>query len=96
MISYDYNSLLNATVKIDGSGNKEFQRAMLRYLRQQIGSGKVIKFKVVDSKKDNLNQLADMVVGAIARSHNKKRDDSKRWLEMLQSNRRIDNIWDFR
>ena len=72
-MQYDENCLLNAFVKIDGSGSKEFQNAMISYLRKQIGSDKVRKYKLVDSKKDNLIQLADMTVGAIARSFNDNR-----------------------
>ena len=37
------------------------------------------------STKDNLIQLANMVVGAIARSYNDNRKDSKRWLIMLEN-----------
>jgi len=85
LLAYDNKVLINATVKIDGSGNKELQNAMLGYLRKQIGSGKVNKYKIVDSKKDNLIQLADMAVGAIARAYSAKRKDSDRWLNMLQN-----------
>lgn len=53
LLEHGNNLLENAIVKIDGSGNKELQRAMLSYLRAYIGSGKVNKFKIVDSKKDN-------------------------------------------
>jgi hypothetical protein len=94
LMAYDGQNLNNAIVKIDGSGNKEFQKVMLGYLRNQIGSSKVNKFKTVDSKKDNLIQLADMVVGAIARSYNENRKNGYRWLKMLEP--RIDNIWLFK
>lgn len=98
LLEHDNNLLENATVKIDGSGNKELQRAMLSYLRAYLGKGKVNKFKIVDSKKDNLIQLADMTVGAIARSYNVNRDDNSRWLNMLKDYGRIRerDIWLFR
>lgn len=98
LLDHDNNILVNAIVKIDGSGNKELQRAMLSYLRSYIGSGKVNKFKIVDSKKDNLIQLADMTVGAIARSYNENRNDNNRWLNMLKKQGRIceRDIWLFK
>jgi len=96
LMSYDGNCLSNASVKIDGRGNKEFQNAMVSYLRKQIGSNKVRKYKLVDSKKDNLIQLADMTVGAIARSYNDNRKNNNYWLDILRKNRKIKNIWYFR
>lgn len=96
LMTHDDNCLKNASIKIDGSGNREFQRAMLTYLRNQIGSNKLCKFKAVDSRKDNLIQLADMTVGAIARSYNENRKDNNRWLEMLKLHGKINDIWNFR
>jgi len=95
LMLYDGNCLSNASVKIDGRGNKEFQNAMVSYLRKQIGSDKVRKYKLVNSKKDNLIQLADMIVGAIARSFNDNRKNSNYWLDILRRNKKIKNIWHF-
>lgn len=95
LMQHDNNILLNASVKIDGSGDKEFKHALTSYLRKQVGENKIKKFKFVDSKSDNLIQLADMVAGAIARSYNENRKDGNRWLDMLKKKGRIDNIWDF-
>ena len=95
-MSYDGNRLINASVKIDGSGNKEFQNAMVSYLRKQLGSGKVRKYKLIDSKKDNLIQLADMTVGAIARSYNENRKNNNYWLNILKKQGKIEDIWYFR
>lgn len=96
LMHYDKGLLDNASIKIDGSGDKEFKNALTSYLRQSIGPEKIKKFKFVDSKSDNLIQLADMVVGAIARSYNENRKDGHRWLNTLKSKQRIKNIWDFR
>ena len=96
LMMHDGDCLINATVKIDGSGNREFQRAMSGYLKKYVGSDKINKIKLIDSKKDNLIQLADMVVGAIARKYNLNRNDHDRWFKVLQLSKKISNIWSFR
>jgi hypothetical protein len=95
LMQYDNNTLFNASIKIDGSGDKEFKKALTAYLRQSIGQHKIRKFKFIDSKSNNLIQLADMVVGAIARSYSDNRKDGDRWLNKLKNKKRIRNIWDF-
>lgn len=95
LMQYD-NDLLEASIKIDGSGDKEFKKALATYLRQSIGQNKIKKFKFIDSKKDNLIQLADMIVGAIARSYSETRKDTNRWLNVLKKKGKIKNIWDFK
>lgn len=96
LMQYDGDILQNASIKIDGSGDKEFKKALTSYLRQSIGEHKIKKFKFIDSKKDNLIQLADMVVGAIARSYSETRRDASRWLNVLKKTGKIKNIWDFK
>ena len=84
----------NARIKIDGSGSQVFRQEIKRYLRQQLGSGKIQSLKFADSRRDNLVQLADMAAGAIARSY---REDGRarhdRWRLALQP--KIEDIWDF-
>ena len=69
LMQYDNGVLQNASIKIDGSGDKEFKKALTSYLRKHVGEHKIKKFKFIDSQQDSLIQLADMVVGAIARSY---------------------------
>ena len=95
-MQYDDDVLQNASIKIDGSGDKEFKKALTAYLRQRIGEHKIKKFKFSDSRKDNLIQLADMVVGAIARSYSETRKDADRWLNMLNQRGKIKNVWNFK
>lgn len=95
-MQHDNNVLRNASLKIDGSGDKEFKKALTAYLRKSLGEHRIKKFKFMDSKSDNLIQLADMVVGAIARSYNANRKDGNRWLNMLKRRGKIKNIWDFK
>lgn len=96
LMQYDNNLLLNASIKIDGSGDKEFKKSLSTYLRQALGQQKIKKFKFIDSQSDNLIQLADMVVGAIARSYSEHRKDGDRWLRILKARGKIKNIWDFK
>jgi hypothetical protein len=92
LMNFDGGSLKNARVRIDGSGSRDFQRALGSYLRREL-KGKILDLKMIDSHRDPLMQLADMCVGAIARSY-RDRDEPARWRNMLR--RRIENVWDFR
>jgi hypothetical protein len=96
LLEYDAGVLHGATIKIDGRGDKIFRKTLNSYLRNQVGGHKIKKIKFADSKKDNLIQLADMVVGAIAKSNHKDIKGNKRWVKMLQSKGKIDNIWNFK
>ena len=42
------------------------------------------RFRFVDSRKDSIIQLADIIAGAIARSY-KDKTDAKRYLTLLES-----------
>lgn len=95
LMQYNNDILKNTSIKIDGSGDKEFKNALKVYLRQSLGQDRIKKFKFINSKNDNLIQLADMIVGAIARSYNEKRNDGNRWLNILKKKRKINNIWNF-
>ena len=63
-------------VVIDGSGSREFQRSFKRYLQTKLNQ-KIKKFKIEDSKKNNLIQLADIVVGSLARTVSDREDKDK-------------------
>lgn len=92
LLAYDGGVLAAARVRIDGSGDREFRRALGTYLRREL-KGKLRDVRMTDSKRDTLTQLADMCIGAIARSA-RDRKDGRRWLDMLRP--RIENIWHFR
>jgi len=68
----------NTIVVMDGSGSKEFHNQMKTYLARRVrdDAGKCLirKVKIQDSRKNNLLQMADMIVGAIARSYSGKAD----------------------
>jgi hypothetical protein len=82
----------DAKIRLDGSGGREFERALKTYLRREL-AGKIADFRMVDSERDQLSQLADMCIGAIARSYREARGDRSRWRNALRP--RITNVWDF-
>jgi len=94
MLKFDNGLLQNAKVVIDGSGDRAFKKELASYLRNKTRQGAIRKIAFSDSKNDRLIQLADMCVGAIARSYTSNSQDSERWQKMLKN--KIDNIWDFK
>ena len=65
-------NIVNAKIKIDGSGDREFRKSFLSYLKKELNGDntKIIKnCKLVDSKENVLIQLADMVAGSVHRSN---------------------------
>jgi hypothetical protein len=66
--------LKDAIIVIDGTGSREFKRQLKTYLRKKIGTSIIKKVKLQSSEKNNLIQLADMIVGAIYRSLSEKED----------------------
>lgn len=93
LMKHDNDILVNARVKIDGSGDRKFKRSMNKYLRHELRPGKIRYVRMVDSKKDRLIQLADMCVGAIARKYNPNRNMNDRWANLLST--KINDIWTF-
>lgn len=81
-------SLRNLRLSIDGSGSTQFQLAMKRDIRRELRGG-LASLRMVDSRRDDLVQLADMCVGAVARAF-RARNETDRWLRMLES--RIEDI----
>lgn len=96
MLQHDGGALVDASIVIDGSGDRQFKRAMRSYLRQHLDERSVRKVRLKDSRKDPLIQLADMVAGAIARSYRVDRSDSNRWRARLLAARKIENVWEFK
>lgn len=94
MLKFDNGLLKDAKVVIDGSGERSFRNELAAYLRKHTGDGAVKKVIFSDSKNDRLIQLADMCVGAIARSYADEKKDAAKWRRMLGT--KIEDIWDFR
>jgi hypothetical protein len=94
MMNYDNGVLIDAKVIIDGSGDREFRQNLSAALRRRLGCGIVRSVRFKHSHSDVLVQLADMCVGAIARTYRPDRADHDRWRKMLAT--RINDVWDFR
>ena len=90
---YDNGVLFDARVIIDGSGDREFRRNLGAALRTRHEQGRIKDVRFKNSESDSLLQLADMCVGAIARSYRRDRDRPDRWRKML--GRRINDVWEF-
>ena len=97
LLKHSGNSIFNAKVKIDGSGDRIFRRNFLSYLRRQLNTKqkKIIKScKLVNSKANMLIQMADMVAGAIRRSYDITKADAKIYKSILK--KRIEDEWRFK
>lgn len=97
VLEHNDGTILNAKIKIDGSGDRVFRRSFLSYLRKQLNSQerKIMKScKLVDSHGNVLIQLADMIAGSIHRSYNVRKDDSKIYKAIIK--KRIENEWFFK
>ncbi|MBB5704273.1 glycosyltransferase involved in cell wall biosynthesis [Ochrobactrum daejeonense] len=94
MLKFDNGLLKDAKVVIDGSGERSFRNELAAYLRKHTGEGSIKKVIFSDSKNDRLIQLADMCVGAIARSYSPEKKDADRWMRKLSP--KIEDVWNFR
>jgi len=94
MLKFDDGLLNDARVVIDGSGERTFRRDLKKHLTRHTAPGAIRDVRLKASHGDPLVQLADMCVGAVARSYREDRDDPHRWRDMLKP--KLDDVWDFR
>ena len=90
-------TILNAKIRIDGSGDRLFRRSFLTYLRKELNTKdkKIMKnIKLVDSKSNVLIQLADMLAGTIRRYKEGEKIDGKEYWEIIKKN--VEDCWEFR
>lgn len=86
-------SIVDGRIRLDGHEDRAYKKAATTYFRQQ--AGEVIKdMKFVNSKNDNLIQLADMVAGSILRTTQTDKTDSQDYLKVLSL--RVEDIWYFK
>ena len=78
-------ALQDARIRIDGNGKKEMNKALKTYLRTHSDTCNVKSLRFVDSRAEELIQLADMVTSAIARPfNNPDKKDTDRWKRIIQ------------
>jgi len=97
LLKYSNNSIINASIKIDGSGDRIFRKTFLSYLKKQLNSkqNKVIKCcRLVDSKSNVLVQMADMVAGSVRRSYDINKTDHRIYKGIIKKH--IEDEWNFR
>ncbi|MEX2122371.1 MAG: DUF3800 domain-containing protein [Woeseia sp.] len=93
MMEHDGKLLRNAIVKIDESGDRKFKSELARYLQNHVGRDRIKKVRFVNSRNNNLIQLADMAAGAIHRACRNDSRQNDRWRKQLR--RRIADVWTF-
>lgn len=96
VLSKSAGSIKNGSIRLDGHEDRAYKKAATTYFRQQANpKGAVIKdLKFVNSKNDNLIQLADMMAGSILRTTQTGKSDSNDYLKVI--NKRIEDIWYFK
>jgi hypothetical protein len=88
-------TILNAKIRIDGSGDREFRVGFISYLRKQLNSHEkpvMRDLKFVDSVGSIPIQLADMMAGTIRRSH--EDDEGKKLKKIIKD--LIEDEWRFK
>ena len=96
-LKHNGGSIIDARIKIDGSGDRAFRKNFLAYLRRELNSqgNKVIKnSKLVDSQGNVLIQMADMIAGSIRRSYDLGKKDNAVYKELIKKH--IEDEWKFR
>ena len=96
VLSKSVGSITNARIRLDGHEDRIYKKEAAAYFRKQVNlKGSIIKnMRFVNSKGDNLIQLADMVAGSILRTTQPDKTDSKLYLDVIK--KRVEDIWYFK
>jgi hypothetical protein len=94
VLTHSKGRIQNASIRLDGHEDKAYKRAATTYFRRQLNQNSQImeKLKFVDSKTDNLIQLADMIAGSLYRSTQSK-VDSQDYKQAISKH--FEDIWYF-
>lgn len=101
VLTHASGTICDAKVKIDGSGSRKYKEAMQGYLRSQTGSSdfRVVRdVSFVNSKGNQLIQLADMIAGATRRSFDDSQSNSRDYAAALRKVwlQTKSDIWNFK
>lgn len=83
VLTHSFGTIHKAKISVDGKGSREYVRAAATYFKAQANqiTSVIEKVKFVDSKSDQLIQLADMMAGAIRKCHDSDRHNQETyWL----------------
>jgi len=77
----------NPVITIDGRAGKKFSKEIRTYLRKTLSDNGINNSRVylVDSRKNSLIQLADIIVGSVARSYSKDKADNQKYIKALKT-----------
>jgi len=77
--------LTNPVITIDGRAGKQYSQRIKTYIRQSLRERGVEKPRIyiVDSRKNALIQLTDIIAGSIARSYSKDKTDAQVYKKAL-------------
>ncbi|HLB60094.1 MAG TPA: DUF3800 domain-containing protein [Patescibacteria group bacterium] len=97
ILTHTRGTIMNAKIRIDGSGDRLFRRNFLTYLRKELNTNerKVMKnIRLVDSRSNVLIQMADMIAGTIRRYKEGEKIDARGYWDIIK--RKVEDCWDFR
>lgn len=97
VLKHSDNSIIDAKIKIDGSGDRTFRKRFLGYLTRQLNTQqkRIVKnCKLVNSKNNVLIQMADMIAGGVRRSFDESRKDAATYKNIIKKH--IDDEWHFK
>jgi len=97
LLKYSGEEIKNAKIKVDGSGDREFKKNFLTYLRKELNTKDkcVLEHcRLADSKGNVLIQMADMIAGAIRRSNSQDKNDKDIYKKIIQKH--ITSEWKFK
>ncbi|MDP1845936.1 MAG: DUF3800 domain-containing protein [Candidatus Moranbacteria bacterium] len=97
LLKYNNTTISDASIKIDGSGDRVFRRSFVAYLRKQLNSRqtKIIKqCRLVNSKSNVLIQMADMIAGSIRRNRDTAKTDHAIYRNIIKKH--IEDEWPFK
>ncbi len=90
-------SLIDAKIRIDGGGNRNFRKNFITYLRKELNSKQknVMKnCKFINSKSNVLIQMADMIAGSVKRSYSISKTDNIIYKNIFKKH--IEDEWNFK
>ncbi|MBI2797729.1 DUF3800 domain-containing protein [Candidatus Saccharibacteria bacterium] len=95
VLSKSDGSIKEARIRLDGHEDRAYKRAASTYFRTHVNSkSSILKdMKFVNSKGDNLIQLADMIAGSLLRSTTSK-SDCQQYIGVVKQ--RIEDVWYFK
>ena len=97
VLEHNNQTIINAKIRLDGRGEKEFRRQLTTYLRRHLNSRtkKVMKnLRFRDSKKDVLIQMADMIAGSIRRHYDHNSNDWNAYRKIIKA--KEEDVWEFK